>query len=520
MALTETRPETDRVDTVVDERQSATQIERLIGSGDHLSNGRLFVGFSLLLLLVSALGLALAALDRVTEDGLLGGISDTLWPSSLIGLVLMGVLPLLVGLGICIVPLQVGSVSVSFPRAAALSLWAWLIGALLFVTSVVLDGGVGGVHAEFTRMGNLSLGLMMAAIALGAACVATTVFSHRPVGMRLARVPFFSWSMLVAAPVWILSLGSAAAHVFLGHIASSDATGIAAAYDSGIAWLLHAPAVYMLAIPVLGITGDAVAHLTGRRLAPYGAFQGAIAAFGVLSFGAWAQTPRAVQTVIWAGVVVLAALPVLAMAGGVADAARRGKPKLAASLGALVLAHLLVLGGVLAAALEAVDTIGSGQLWNLDTGSLRSAQALFLIAAATLGALGGTFHWSERLFGSPAGEGPARGGSLAVLLGGGLAATVLVVQAIAAADGRDGLPDGLLYALVAAGAALLALGVLGGLASGLGAARQGHEGGPSGDGATEGLTLEWSTAGDPVAVRSPYPLLDLRDGGASDEESN
>ena len=143
---------------------------------------------------------------------------------------------------------------------------------------------------------------------------------------------------------------------------------------------------------------------------------------------------------------------------------------------------------------------------------------LVLITAATLGALGGAIHWSPRLFGSVAAEGPARGGSLAVLLGGALAATVLLVQAIAAADGRDGLPEGLLFALVAAGAALFALGVLGGLASGLGAARQGHEDGPS-DAVTEGLTLEWSTADDPVAVRSPYPLLDLRDGGASDEES-
>jgi len=518
MALTETRPETDRADTVVDEREPATQIERLIGSGDHLSNGRLLVGFSLIFLVVSAVGLGLAALDRTTDDGLLGGISDTLWPSSLIGLVLAGVLPLLIGLGICIVPLQVGSRAVSFPRAAALSLWAWLIGVLLFITSVAIDGGVGGSDDELARMGNLSLGLMMAALALGAACVATTVFSHRPVGMGLARVPLFSWSMLVAAPVWILSLGSATAHVFLGHISRADAAGLATTFDSGIAWLLHAPAVYMLAIPVLGIAGDVVAHLTGRRLAPYGAFQAAIAAYGVLSFGVWAQTPRSLQTIIWIAVVVLAALPVLAMVGGVADTVRRGTPKLAASLIALVLAHLLILGGVLAAALEAVDTIGSGQLWNLDTGSLAGAQALFLITAATLGALGGAIHWSPRLFGSVAAEGPARGGSLAVLLGGALAATVLLVQAIAAADGRDGLPEGLLFALVAAGAALFALGVLGGLASGLGAARQGHEDGPS-DAVTEGLTLEWSTADDPVAVRSPYPLLDLRDGGASDEES-
>ena len=40
-------------------------------------------------------------------------------------------------------------------------------------------------------------------LALGSIAVATTVLSHRPLGMGLSSVPLFSWSMLVAAPVWI-----------------------------------------------------------------------------------------------------------------------------------------------------------------------------------------------------------------------------------------------------------------------------------------------------------------------------
>jgi heme/copper-type cytochrome/quinol oxidase subunit 1 len=335
--------------------------------------------------------------------------------------------------------------------------------------------------------------------------------------------------MLVAGPIWILTLGSALGHVFLGHISRADAAGLTDNFYSGIAWMLRAPAVYMLCIPILGIAGDTVAHLTGRRLAPYGAFQGMIAAFGVLSFGVWTQSAVAGQTIVWVAFVVLAALPVLAMVGGLADSLRRGRPTVAASLGAVLLAHLLLLGAALTAALLALDTAGSGTLFGLETGFLGDAQTLFVVAAATLGALGGLFHWSERIFGVTVPEGAARSGTAAVLLGGGLAATVLLVEGIAAGDGRDGLPDGLVFGLVAAGAALFALGVLAGLAAALGAARQGYEGGTTGSGETTGLTLEWSTTGLAIPtgpdapatfVRSPYPLLDLRDGGPSDEEKS
>jgi len=528
MALTETRPEIDRGGDVSPDRPAPSQIERLIGSGDHLSNGRVLLGFSLVFGALSAAGLALAALDRTTADGLLGGISDVLWPSSLVGLVLMGVMPLLVGLGIAIVPLQVGSPSVAFPRAAGLTVWTWLIGALLFITSVVIDGGIGGADDDAARIGNLSMGVMMAALALGMVCIATTVLSHRPLGMGLARVPFLSWSMLVAAPIWILSMGSALAHVVVGQITGADAAGLAEGFDGGIAWLLRAPSVHLLAIPALGIAADAVVHVTGRRLRPHGAFQGAIAAYAVLAFGAWTQLPAARNTFIWAAFVLGAALPILAQLGGLADTLRRGGriPALAA-LGGSLLALLLVLGVVGAAAVQALDTAGSGQLWNLRTDLLGDTQALFAIAAGLLAGIAGLAHWSERLFGAPAPDGVAKGGVAGVLAGGALAATVLLVEGIAAGDGRDGLPEGLVYGLVAAGGLLVVLGVLGGLTAALGAARASYEGvEPAGE-VTEGMTLEWAGRGAAVAgvahtdhVRSPYPLADLRDGDTADEESD
>ena len=81
-------------------------------------------------------------------------------------------------------------------------------------------------------------------------------------------------------------------------------------------------------------------------------------------------------------------------------------------------------------------------------------------------------------------------------------------------------------ALIAAAAVLLGLGVVSALGSALSAGAAGHEGPADPD--ETGLTLEWAYGSPPAsidldtklpAINSPYPLLDLRDTGASDEES-
>ena len=524
MALTETRPETSGEADADLGAPAPGPIGRLLGTGDHRTIGRSFILLSLLTLLVSAAGLALAGIDGLSDDGLFGAPAS-LWGSSLVGLVLLGALPLLLGLAIYIVPRQVGSPAIAFPRAAALSLWGWFVGAVIFIISVVLDGGVGGADNDAAKLGNLSMGLVLVAISLGSITVAVTVLSHRPLGMGLSKVPFFSWSMLIAAPVWTLTLASVAAHVLVGQISHANAPGLAENFDAGIAWFLSAPAVYMLAIPVLGIVGDTVAKTSGRRIVHYGRYQGLIAAYGVVSFGAWAQLPGAVQTFVWIGFVVLAALPVLGVIGGVADTLRRGKVAVTPGLLGGVLALLLVLGGVLAGALQGLDSAGKGTLFGLDLVALHWAQALFLVGAAVVGGLAGTAFWSRPLFGADA-PASANGAVLASFLGGGLLGLVYVVQSIAARDGGEGIASEAFGVIVAIGAALLLLGALAGLATVLAASKLGADAGSTDD--EDGLTLEWVEPTlsesplrdyDIAVVRSPYPLLYLRDGGADEEGS-
>ena len=54
---------------------------------------------------------------------------------------LLGVLPLLIGLATAVVPLQVGASTVAFPRASAASYWVWLVSGGILCVSYAVDGG-------------------------------------------------------------------------------------------------------------------------------------------------------------------------------------------------------------------------------------------------------------------------------------------------------------------------------------------------------------------------------------------
>ncbi len=518
MAVTETKPP----EAPEEGTQTATpstgrppgELETLIGTGDHTTIGRLYIGFSLLLLLAALVGRIVTGLDAATDGGILGSYLALLDNSSLVALVFLGVVPLLLGLATIMVPLQVGSPTIAFPRAAALAMWSWLLFGAIFITSTALDGGIGGGDIDAATLGNVSLGAMMVALGLGSVCVATTVVVHRPAGMGLNRTPLFSWSMLVASAIWIVSLGSALAWSIIGHLEADSADALVSNFSVGLGWLLRGPAVFMLAIPVLGIAGDAVATATGRPLRNYGVFQGLIGAYGIFAFGAWAQSPSSVDTVLWALWALAIFLPLLGLLGGLAESMRHGKVRVTAALVGSVLGLVNLLGAAVVGLLMALNTAGNDTLFDFSSLQLAKAQVLFVFAAAVAGALAGIAHWAPQIWGAPAVDTTASISIALVDIGGGLMATVLAIEAFVQAGG-DNTGDAIFGGFEAAGALLALAGIIGALVASLGAAREPEGTDEEQDEAPVGMTLEWqvtfpANAGMRTAevgvIESPYPL--------------
>lgn len=514
MALTETRPETDEASVEDAARPQPGAVERLIGSGDHVAIGRLFVGFGLALASLSLTLWAVTGVDALTDNGFLGSRTPQLAASAQTALLFLGVVPVLLGIALAVVPLQLGSPAVSFPRAAALSFWTWLVSGGIFAVSIAIDGGVLGNDETAATLGNVSLGAVLAALGLGAVCVATTVMAHRPLGMRLAWVPGLAWASLVGASLWLATLGAAAAHTFLGQVGQMGPGALATNFSEGLIWVFRGPAVFAFAIPILGIAVDVTATATGRRFANTDAVQIIIGLYAILAFGAWAQLPTALNTAMWTIFAAAITIPVLGMLGALGDALRRGSAKVSPALILSVFSVLLLMGAVVTGWIQALSLAGQGTLFAASPATLAAAQTAFVAAAALAGGVAASLHWTPLLWGGSGNSVEARLTLPLVIAGGALLGSALLVQSVVQLDGETTAFQ-LFGLLTAAGAALLALGLLSALVAAVRAA-----GDPEAE-SVEGLTLEWefpSPAGGGVGlpelarVRSPYPLLDAREG--------
>jgi heme/copper-type cytochrome/quinol oxidase subunit 1 len=517
MALTDTAPDTETPATAVGETSSEpsspTTLELVLGSGDHTIIGRIFVLGGLVMVLLGLVDAALIQISVAGNGALPDELVTRLQPNHLLALSLGGLIPLFLGIAISVVPRQVGAASVAFPRAAAASAWTWLVSAVIFVVAVAGNGSYGGSNREFSRMGNVATGAMIVALLLACVCVATTVLTCRPMGMRLGDVPFFSFSMLVASVIWLLSLPTAMAGITLGQIThATPSTLLSKTFGDGLAWLFQQPAMYALCIPILGIALDVVVHLTRGQHRFRGVVLAFIGMYGFLSFGAWAPTSTQRATAVWVLFSILIVLPVMVLFGSLGDTARGGRLTLASPIAFAVLSLFVLLIATLIGVMQAINSTGHGDLANFDLVSVTAGQFYAVAGAATIGALGACFYWATQLFGASLPEGAGKAVAPIAVVGSVLLAGGLFINGIATPD-NNGLRA---FAGISAGGALIlvlaVLGVIGAAVAALFTSRRGDEllSDPWGGGGT----LEWAPEGTFESIGSPYPLLDSLEGDA------
>ena len=160
----------------------------------------MFIGCSVLALAACTVVGALLGIERIDGAGSLfdADALPQLFAAFRVGLVFGVLVPLLLGIAVAIVPLQVGARSLAFPRLAAAGFWTWLGGLVLVIVALADNGGPGGGDAEMVDLFLAAHGLLVIGLAAAALSVATTVLTTRAPGMRMGRVPFFAWSALVA----------------------------------------------------------------------------------------------------------------------------------------------------------------------------------------------------------------------------------------------------------------------------------------------------------------------------------
>ena len=562
MTMTEARP-AEGITSPSPAARTSPVGQAVVDSADHKVLGLVLIGASLVLfLIVRAAGSALGAELVSPGTQVLGGNSRRFYSLYETGIILLWVAPVWMGLATYLLPLQIGSSRLAFPRVQALAVWTYLAGAGLFLGGHLIDpppgigltgrepfqAPVGGIN-DGTNLILASFLLLGLATLLAAGNLLTTALTMRAEGMSLGRMPLFSWGVLAAAaglllttPVFLAcSLLLYLDQHFGGTNLFADSRGADLVWQKGL-WLYGRPEALLLLVPALGAGCDIVATAVRKPLAapppppvPQGlkaklpplpglvaplaghaVAAGALFAAATFALLAWVQDRQTLGAIILPTATVPTAL--FAVAAGVLvllwlGTLREGsvRPTLALSfVAAAILVGAAAALNALIAALVGVEGTELGQ------GMIE----LVTIGVPTLLAFGALHHWAKKLFGVPL---SAPAGALALLSG--LAGTLAIGigQSIAGyagveAHAKEASGDARIgFAVAQVGHVLLLLaGIVVALdvARALAARRRQR---PAPADLTEGVTLEWAATSPPPPenftelpdIRSEAPLADL-----------
>lgn len=216
-------------------------------------------------------------------------------------------MPLVTGLMNYIVPLQIGARDVSFPFLNNFSFWMTAAGAALIMISLFVG--------EFARTGWLAYpplsgadyspgvgmdyylwGLQIAGVGttLSGINLIVTIVKMRAPGMKLMRMPIFTWTslctniLIVASfPILTATLALLTMDRYVGtNFFTNDLGGSPMMYVNLI-WIWGHPEVYILVLPAFGIFSEIVATYCGKRLFGYTSMVYATAVITILSYIVW-----------------------------------------------------------------------------------------------------------------------------------------------------------------------------------------------------------------------------------------
>ena len=215
--------------------------------------------------------------------------------------------PMFAAFGNYLLPLQIGTRDMAFPRLNALSYWVFLLAGLFMYASFVVgrapDGGwfsytpltsseySPGVNLDFWAVGVTFLGV---STTVGAVNFIVTTFRMRAPGMSFNRLPLFVWAILAMSFMIVFALPAITLSGLLLELDRAfgmdwfhaGAGGDPLLYQHFF-WIWGHPEVYIVFIPATGIVSMVVSAFTHREIAAYRLVVAAIVATSFISFGLW-----------------------------------------------------------------------------------------------------------------------------------------------------------------------------------------------------------------------------------------
>jgi len=226
--------------------------------------------------------------------------------------------PILFAFANLVLPLQIGSPDVAFPRLNAFSYWAFLFGGLIVLSGFLTPGGAAdfgwfaytplsnAIHSPGAGADLWIMGLVLAGLGtiLGGVNMVTTVVCLRAPGMTMFRMPIFTWNIfvtsllvLLAFPILTAALLGLEADRRLGAHVFDPANGGAILWQH-LFWFFGHPEVYIVALPFFGIVSEIFPVFSRKPLFGYKTLIFATLSIAALSVVVWAHHMYATGAVL------------------------------------------------------------------------------------------------------------------------------------------------------------------------------------------------------------------------------
>ncbi|HEX7101708.1 MAG TPA: cytochrome c oxidase subunit I [Nitrolancea sp.] len=390
---------------------------------DHKKIGILYLFTSLFFFLIGGILAMLIRTQLIVPDNTFLGPATYNEVFTMHGtiMIFLAVMPLNAAFFNFLVPLQIGARDVAFPRLNAFSYWAFLFGGLLILSSFLFGaapnaGWFGyanlttltyspGLNVDFWIFGLQILGIASVASALN---FFVTIINMRAPGMRMMRMPVFTWMTLVTSVLLMLAIPSLTIGLveltfdrYFGTLFFEPSAGASVVLWQHLFWIFGHPEVYIMVLPPFGMISEILPTFSRKPLFGYPFVVYSGIAIGFLSFGVWAHHMFAVGLGPVANSVFATTTMLIAIPTGV---------KIFNWLGTLWGGSIVIKTPLLfAAGFIGMFTIGgiSGVMhasvpvdyWQTDSYFVVAHFHYVLFGGSLMAILGGIYYWYPKMFG-------------------------------------------------------------------------------------------------------------------------
>jgi len=336
-------------------------------------------------------------------------------------MIFMVVMPLSAAFFNYLLPLQIGARDVAFPRLNAFSYWLFLSGGLFMYSSFLLGGAPNGGWFGYSPNTSITyspghnidywlFGLLIMGIGSTVSAVnfITTIINLRAPGMRMLRMPVFSWMTFVASFLLLFAMPVITIALFLlmfdrqwgTHFFDPLAGGDAVLWQH-LFWLFGHPEVYILVLPAMGVVSEILPVFSRKPLFGYPVVVFSGIAIGFMGWGVWVHHMFAVGL----GPVATSAFSISTMLIAVPTGVKifnwlatmwggrlRFQPPLLFAIGFVTMFTIGGLSGVTHALVPA-------DRQQTDTYYVVAHFHYVLFGGSILGLFGGIYYWYPKIFG-------------------------------------------------------------------------------------------------------------------------